>query len=233
MARRRKTAAEPWPRLRDGYQAAPRDWIERVQRRQLTMEQLGILVAVASEANWGHQRKRVPIYNTGKSIFLARGQTLVGYRTFAERHHMGSGGRDRVRRALERGRVLGICELTDAGPTPPRATPPAPPRATPGTRPPAPPPTLVTFNRDSEILWRTPEPAPPPDGEGAPPPTPPRATPPAPIQQGDDRTSEPKLGSDGEEDQGKAPRLPSAQEWAAELDEEEQARGSALGRRGR
>ncbi len=186
MARRRRRRDQEdrqRERLREGYLGVPRDWIERVRLGQLQVEQLGILVCAAADANYEAEPKLTPIYKTGEQVLLGRGQALVGARSFAERHHMGAGGRDRVKRCLARGSELGICTVGPAGGAPP----PAPGGAPPGTPPDgasgAPPPTLTEFKRDSEILFPTKKAAPPPLVAVAPPRTPPPAPPPAPIQQ--------------------------------------------------
>ena len=125
-----------------GWIAVWRAWLEAVEGGELTMEQLGIGIAVAAEANY--RGTMVAPGFDGRSYPVEVGQALIGRRRFAERYRLGKWGRDRVTRALERFEALGIWSFGPAGPTPPPA-----PLPTPGpTPPPAPPPTLVAFKRD-------------------------------------------------------------------------------------
>lgn len=179
MARRRRRARKgpgrPSGRVREGWLAVPRDWIERVKRGELTMEQFAVLVCIAAEANRDSEPSATEVYNTGERILLAKGQALVGARKFAERHGMGARGRHVVTRALRRGEGLGICELPAAKSEPPPEPPREPPREPPG----APPPTLVEYVRDKEIMFPRENSEPPPE----PPRKPPREPPREPIQQ--------------------------------------------------
>jgi hypothetical protein len=158
------------PRVAAGFIATPRAWAEAVQRGELTVEQLGLAVLLAGEANY---REPTTVAGQDGRVFpVDVAEALVGRRRFAERYRMGKGGRDRVTRALERGNALGLWVAKPAEAAPPPAPGYAP--------PPAPPPTLVSFKKHAEILFIRGEAAPPP----APPPDPPPAPPPAPIQQG-------------------------------------------------
>jgi hypothetical protein len=162
------------PRVAAGFIATPRAWAEAVQRGELTVEQLGLAVLLAGEANY---REPTTVAGQDGRVFpVDVAEALVGRRRFAERYRMGKGGRDRVTRALERGNALGLWVAKPADPAPPPTPPPAPQYAP----PPAPPPTLVSFKKHAGILFLKGEAAPPP----APPLDPPPAPPPAPIQQG-------------------------------------------------
>jgi hypothetical protein len=151
-----------------------------VERGDITVEQLAILVLIASEGNWASSTT-VPSKD-GTRYSVATGEAVLGRRKFAKRYGLGAGGRDRVTRALQRGDVLGILSFTpaipapdpDAGPTPPGA----PLRA--------PPPTLVKFKEDAEILFPALAPAPPPTPSPAPSPAPGGA----PIQEGNQATTD-------------------------------------------
>ncbi len=170
-----------------GFIATPRAWLEAVQRGELTVEQLGVAVLLAGEANY---REPTTVGGQDGRLYpVDVAEALVGRRRFAERYRMGKGGRDRVTRALERGNALGMWVAKPADPAPPHEPPPAP-----GSAPrPAPPPTLVSFKRDAEILFLRGEAAPPP----APPCAPPPAPPPAPIQHGNLEHETSSLRSEG------------------------------------
>ncbi|ABS25290.1 hypothetical protein [Anaeromyxobacter sp. Fw109-5] len=166
-------------RNRAGFLAIPREWFSAVARGDITVEQLGILVLVASEGNWA--AATTVLAKDGTRYGVGIGETLLGRRKFAARYGLGKGGRERVTRALRRGEALGIMSITAAEPAPPAA----PSSTPPGAPPAAPPPTLVKFRNDAEILFPAIEPAP----LFAPPPAPLPAPASTPIQEGNNGTT--------------------------------------------
>ncbi|HEY3450738.1 MAG TPA: hypothetical protein VGK67_30555, partial [Myxococcales bacterium] len=92
--------------LADGWLPVPRAWLDRVKAGDLNVEQLGILVMLAGQANY----RPGPFDFHGRSLELDTGEALAVSRTCAEAFHLGDGdaGRDKFRRLLERAQSFGI-----------------------------------------------------------------------------------------------------------------------------